>query len=118
MLLTALGEASTQLIIPSLGALEEMFEAAPGSGVHALSAFVAAFGLGQLVLGPRWVHGLRADGRGDMQWLAARRAERWQRLASDASPGAVRSGRLHCFSPSKCKVRRSAGRHPCRLIGT
>lgn len=52
MLLTALGEASSQLIIPSLGALELDFEAAPGSGVHALSAFVAAFGMGQLLLGP------------------------------------------------------------------
>lgn len=52
MLLTALGEVSTQLVIPSLGALEQALEAAPGSGVHALSAFVAAFGLGQLVLGP------------------------------------------------------------------
>ncbi|MCG6538668.1 MFS transporter [Pseudomonas sp. KSR10] len=52
MLLTALGEVSTQLIIPSLGELEEVLEAVPGSGVHALSAFVAAFGLGQLVLGP------------------------------------------------------------------
>lgn len=52
MVLTALGEASTQLIIPSLGALEQVLEAAPGSGVQALSAFVAAFGLGQLFLGP------------------------------------------------------------------
>ncbi|WP_028241340.1 MFS transporter [Stutzerimonas azotifigens] len=52
ILLTALGEASTQLIVPSLGALERVLEAPPGSGVQALSAFVAAFGLGQLVLGP------------------------------------------------------------------
>ncbi|TLX58511.1 MFS transporter [Stutzerimonas nosocomialis] len=52
MLLTALGEASTQLIVPSLGAVEAALRARPGAGVHALSAFVAAFGLGQLLLGP------------------------------------------------------------------
>lgn len=52
VVLTALGEISTQLIIPSLGAIEAAFVAAPGSSLIALSAFVAAFGLGQLVLGP------------------------------------------------------------------
>ncbi len=50
--LTALGEISTQLIIPSLGAIERVMAAQPGSAVLALSAFVAAFGLGQLLLGP------------------------------------------------------------------
>lgn len=50
--LTALGEISTQLIIPSLGAIELMMAARAGSSVVALSAFVAAFGLGQLLLGP------------------------------------------------------------------
>ncbi|NQD97036.1 MFS transporter, partial [Pseudomonas sp. CrR25] len=50
--LTALGEISTQLIIPSLGVIELVMAARPGAGVLALSAFVAAFGLGQLVLGP------------------------------------------------------------------
>lgn len=50
--LTALGEISTQLIIPSLGAIERIMAAQPGSAVLALSAFVAAFGLGQLLLGP------------------------------------------------------------------
>lgn len=50
--LTALGEISTQLIIPSLGAIELFMAARSGSGVLALSAFVAAFGLGQLLLGP------------------------------------------------------------------
>lgn len=50
--LTALGEISTQLIIPSLGAIELVMSAQPGSSLLALSAFVAAFGLGQLLLGP------------------------------------------------------------------
>lgn len=50
--LTALGEISTQLIIPSLGAIELIMAAQPGSSLLALSAFVAAFGLGQLWLGP------------------------------------------------------------------
>lgn len=50
--LTALGEISTQLIIPSLGLIELALSARPGSSVLALSAFVAAFGIGQLVLGP------------------------------------------------------------------
>ncbi|MBM7060080.1 MFS transporter [Pseudomonas sp. UL073] len=52
MLLTALGEISTQLLIPALGALEHGLAARPGSSLLALSLFVAAFGLGQLVLGP------------------------------------------------------------------
>lgn len=52
VVLTALGEISTQLIIPSLGAIELMMSARPGSSLLALSAFVAAFGLGQLWLGP------------------------------------------------------------------
>lgn len=52
MLLTALGEISTQLLIPALGALERGLHAAPGSSLLALSMFVAAFGLGQLLLGP------------------------------------------------------------------
>lgn len=50
--LTALGEISTQLIIPSLGLIERVLAAQPGSAILALSAFVAAFGLGQLLLGP------------------------------------------------------------------
>ncbi|KAF1032829.1 MAG: Inner membrane transport protein YdhC [Pseudomonas sp.] len=50
--LTALGEVSTQLIIPGLGAIEQGLAAPAGSVVLALSAFVAAFGLGQLVFGP------------------------------------------------------------------
>jgi MFS transporter, DHA1 family, multidrug resistance protein len=50
--LTALGEISTQLIIPSLGVIELIMNARPGSSLLALSAFVAAFGLGQLLLGP------------------------------------------------------------------
>ncbi|MFI8481338.1 MFS transporter [Pseudomonas sp. NPDC078700] len=52
MALTALGEISTQLIIPSLSAIEWVMAAKPGSSLLALSVFVAAFGLGQLVLGP------------------------------------------------------------------
>ena len=52
MLLTALGEISTQLLIPALGDLERGFAAPPGSSLPVLSTFVAAFGLGQLVLGP------------------------------------------------------------------
>lgn len=52
VVLTALGEVSTQLIIPSLGALERELAASPGAGVLALAVFVGAFGLGQLVLGP------------------------------------------------------------------
>ncbi|MDH4652685.1 MFS transporter [Pseudomonas sp. JS3066] len=52
MVLTAMGEISTQLIIPALGALEQGLGAAHGTSLAALSAFVAAFGLGQLLLGP------------------------------------------------------------------
>ncbi|CAD5108115.1 MFS transporter [Zestomonas carbonaria] len=52
MLLTALGEISTQLLIPGLGALEQGLVAPPGASLLALSVFVAAFGLGQLILGP------------------------------------------------------------------
>lgn len=50
--LTALGEISTQLIIPSLGLMEVAMSARVGSSLLALSSFVAAFGLGQLLLGP------------------------------------------------------------------
>ncbi len=50
--LTALGEVSTQLIIPDLGAIEQALVAPAGSALMALSAFVAAFGLGQLLFGP------------------------------------------------------------------
>ena len=49
--LTALGEVSTQLIIPGLGAIEHALQAPQGSALMALSAFVAAFGLGQLLFG-------------------------------------------------------------------
>ncbi|GLZ88604.1 Bcr/CflA family drug resistance efflux transporter [Metapseudomonas resinovorans] len=52
MVLTAMGEISTQLIIPALGALEQGLGAGHGASLAALSAFVAAFGLGQLLLGP------------------------------------------------------------------
>jgi MFS transporter, DHA1 family, multidrug resistance protein len=52
MTLTALGEISTQLLIPALGELEQGFAASPGSSLAALSVFVAAFGLGQLIMGP------------------------------------------------------------------
>ncbi|PKQ42941.1 MFS transporter [Pseudomonas sp. YY-1] len=52
MLLTALGETSTQLLIPALVELERGLQAKPGSSLLALSLFVGAFGLGQLVLGP------------------------------------------------------------------
>ncbi|MCJ7959768.1 MAG: MFS transporter [Pseudomonas sp.] len=50
--LTALGEVSTQLIIPGLGAIEQALATPAGSALMALSAFVAAFGLGQLLFGP------------------------------------------------------------------
>lgn len=50
--LTALGEVSTQLIIPGLGAIEQALAAPPGSALMALSVFVSAFGLGQLLFGP------------------------------------------------------------------
>lgn len=52
MVLTAMGEISTQLIIPALGSLEQGLGAAHGASLAALSAFVAAFGIGQLLLGP------------------------------------------------------------------
>lgn len=52
MLLTALGEISTQLLIPGLGALERDLQARPGASLLALSVFVAAVGGGQLFLGP------------------------------------------------------------------
>ncbi|RUP98028.1 MFS transporter, partial [Corynebacterium pseudodiphtheriticum] len=50
--LTALGEVSTQLIIPGLGSIEQALAAPPCSALMARSAFVAAFGLGQLLFGP------------------------------------------------------------------
>ncbi|MGY1921604.1 multidrug effflux MFS transporter [Pseudomonas tolaasii] len=50
--LTALGEVSTQLMIPGLGAIEQALAAPAGSALMALSAFVAAFGLGHLFFGP------------------------------------------------------------------
>lgn len=52
MALTALGEVSTQLIIPSLSAIEWVMAAKSGSSLLALSVFVGAFGVGQLALGP------------------------------------------------------------------
>ncbi|MCY1279051.1 Inner membrane transport protein YdhC [compost metagenome] len=52
MVLTALGEISTQLIIPALGGIERGLGAGQGASLAALSSFVAAFGLGQLLLGP------------------------------------------------------------------
>jgi DHA1 family bicyclomycin/chloramphenicol resistance-like MFS transporter len=52
MLLTALGETSTQLLIPALGELERGLSAPPGRSLLALSLFVGAFGIGQLLLGP------------------------------------------------------------------
>ncbi|MGF6694382.1 DHA1 family bicyclomycin/chloramphenicol resistance-like MFS transporter [Metapseudomonas resinovorans] len=52
MVLTAMGEISTQLIIPALGSLEQGLGAVRGASLAALSAFVAAFGVGQLLLGP------------------------------------------------------------------
>ncbi|MHC5351188.1 MFS transporter [Metapseudomonas furukawaii] len=52
MVLTALGEISTQLIIPALGGIERGLGAGHGASLAALSAFVAAFGVGQLLLGP------------------------------------------------------------------
>lgn len=52
MTLTALGEISTQLLIPALGELERGFSTRSGSSLAVLSVFVAAFGLGQLLMGP------------------------------------------------------------------
>lgn len=52
MLLTAMGEVSTQLLIPALGAIEQGLSAQAGSSLLALSLFVAAFGVGQLLFGP------------------------------------------------------------------
>ncbi|MCO6058435.1 MFS transporter [Pseudomonas sp. MOB-449] len=52
MVLTAMGEISTQLIIPALGNIEQGLGAGHGASLAALSAFVAAFGTGQLLLGP------------------------------------------------------------------
>ncbi|MFZ6048907.1 multidrug effflux MFS transporter [Pseudomonas sp. CR3202] len=52
MVLTALGEISTQLIIPALGRIEQGLGAVHGASLAALSVFVAAFGVGQLLLGP------------------------------------------------------------------
>lgn len=50
--LCGLGEISTQLLIPSLRDIELGLGAAPGSSLLALSVFVAAFGVGQLLFGP------------------------------------------------------------------
>lgn len=52
MTLTALGEISTQLLIPALGELEQGFAARSGASLAVLSVFVATFGLGQLIVGP------------------------------------------------------------------
>src|SRR5690606_4770006 len=52
IVLTALGEVSTQLILPGLGLIESALGARAGAGLPALSVFVAAFGLGQLFVGP------------------------------------------------------------------
>lgn len=52
MVLTALGEISTQLLIPALSRIEQGLGAMHGASVAALSGFVAAFGIGQLLLGP------------------------------------------------------------------
>lgn len=52
MTLTALGEISTQLLIPALGELERDFTTRSGSSLAVLSVFVATFGLGQLLMGP------------------------------------------------------------------
>lgn len=49
--LTALGEISTQRIIPSVGVIELIMNTRHGSILLALAACVAAFGLGQLLLG-------------------------------------------------------------------
>ncbi len=50
--LSSLGEISTQLLIPSLSSIEADLGGRPGSVHLGLGAFVAAFGLGQLLLGP------------------------------------------------------------------
>ena len=50
--LSSLGEVSTQLLIPSLAAIEADLGGSPGSVHLGLGTFVAAFGLGQLLLGP------------------------------------------------------------------
>jgi DHA1 family bicyclomycin/chloramphenicol resistance-like MFS transporter len=50
--LTSLGELSTQLLIPSLSMIEADLGGRPGSIHLGLGAFVGAFGLGQLLLGP------------------------------------------------------------------
>ncbi|KAA2238241.1 MFS transporter [Salinarimonas soli] len=50
--LSSLGEISTQLLLPSLSAIEADLGGRPGSIHVALGAFVAAFGLGQLLFGP------------------------------------------------------------------
>lgn len=52
MVLTALGEISTQLLIPALGRIEQGLGAVHGASLAALSGFVAAFGIGQLLMGP------------------------------------------------------------------
>ncbi|UVE19728.1 MFS transporter [Pseudomonas sp. LS44] len=52
VLLTGLGEISTQLLIPSLASIEVELGAPKGSVLAALAVFVGAFGLGQLILGP------------------------------------------------------------------
>ena len=50
--LSSLGEVSTQLLIPSLAGIEADLGGSPGSVHLGLGTFVAAFGLGQLLLGP------------------------------------------------------------------
>jgi DHA1 family bicyclomycin/chloramphenicol resistance-like MFS transporter len=52
VLISALGEMSTQMLIPSLAAIEGSLGGGQGSLHLALSAFVATFALGQLVFGP------------------------------------------------------------------
>lgn len=52
IVLCGLGEISTQMLLPSLAAIEHTLAAGPGSSLVALSVFVGAFGVGQLFFGP------------------------------------------------------------------
>lgn len=52
VILTALGEVSTQIYVPSLPAIAASFGTGKEVVQHTLTAFVIAFGLGQLVYGP------------------------------------------------------------------
>lgn len=50
--MSALGQFATSVYLPSLPAMAEAFQASPAAMQQTLTAFLLAFGVGQLVVGP------------------------------------------------------------------